>query len=177
MSSGSQSDSKCHEAHMRTAVGLADSAVARGDHPFGALFVDTAAAAADGGKVVLEAMNSVHTHSDITNHAELNLLRLIQKPENKALFKRISELTLYTSTEPCAMCAGAMWWVGVRRFVYGCSEKRLSEIVDMNEKLLGGNLNAQSRDVLGNADATVEIIGPVLEDVAAKSHEAYWCKL
>ena len=71
------------------------------------------------------------------------------------------------------MCAGALYWCGVRKVVYGCPEEVLSAIVT---EAFGEDtdLHAQSRAVLGNAAQEVQIIGPVLDEEAAEVHRGYW---
>jgi tRNA(Arg) A34 adenosine deaminase TadA len=94
-------------SHLERTVALAWEARNRGDHPFGSLLVT-----ADGR--VLEARNSVVTDGNPTGHAETNLVRLAGRLD---LATRITS-TLYTSTEPCAMCAGAIYWSGIGRVVF-----------------------------------------------------------
>ncbi len=109
-------------SHLERTVALAWEARNRGDHPFGSLLV-----AADGR--VLEARNSVVTDVDPTGHAETNLVRLAGTLD---LATRITS-TLYTSTEPCAMCAGAIYWSGIGRVVFALSEVALAEMVEEEE--------------------------------------------
>src|SRR5512138_1066813 len=115
---------------LERAVALAWQARERGDHPFGALLVKP-------GDDVIEALNSVITRADPTGHAETNLVRLAGRTDPATL----SASVLYTSTEPCAMCAGAIYWSGIGRMVYACSETRLGEIA-------GIGLDVPSRAVL-----------------------------
>ncbi|WP_238995017.1 nucleoside deaminase [Gordonia sp. JH63] len=101
--------------HLRQAIDLAARARTRGDHPFGSLLV------APDGSVVAEAMNSVDTAGDPTGHAETNVVRAVGHLD----LDTRAELTLYTSTEPCAMCAGAIYWAGVGTVVYALGEDDL----------------------------------------------------
>ena len=77
------------------------------------------------GEIVMEAENTVESEVDITGHAELNLVRRAVHELGEEVVKAC---TLYTSTEPCAMCSGAIYWSGISRVVYACSAKRLGEI-------------------------------------------------
>jgi tRNA(Arg) A34 adenosine deaminase TadA len=88
-------------SNICAAIALAWRAHEHGNHPFGAVLVD------DHNQVVLQAENTVVTERDCTGHAETNLMRQASQrfsPEQLATY------TLYTSTEPCAMCAGAIHW-------------------------------------------------------------------
>jgi tRNA(Arg) A34 adenosine deaminase TadA len=146
-----------HFPFVREAIALAEAAAAKGDEPFGALLMRD-------GVVLLRAENSVHTGHDITNHAEMNLVRLAVAQYDSAFLK---DCTLYTSTEPCAMCAGAIYWSRIGRVVFACPEERLRAITQ------GTGLNLPCREVLGRGGRAVEVIGPVLEEEAAAIHEGY----
>ena len=146
-----------HEPYIREAIRVAYLARENGNHPFGALLLLD-------GEVVLTAENSVLTLQDVTRHAELNLVS-----EASRLFtsKQLGDMILYTSTEPCAMCVGAIFWAGVRTVVYGCSGERLGEIA-------GGGLVVPCRHVFAYGDVDTAVIGPILEDEAAQVHAGFW---
>ena len=103
--------------YLRHAIALSATAKARGKHPFAALIVD----ARD--KVLAEAGNAFGwPDGDATGHAELIAVR---KASRRFPPERLAQATLYSSAEPCAMCAGAVYWAGLRRVVYALSEARL----------------------------------------------------
>ena len=85
--------------HLRTAIDVAQLAREHGNHPFGAILVD------ENNEVLLQAENTVVTENDCTGHAETNLIRLATQHFS---LEKLASCTLYTSTEPCAMCAGAI---------------------------------------------------------------------
>jgi tRNA(Arg) A34 adenosine deaminase TadA len=149
--------------HLRHAIALARRAREHGNHPFGALLADAA------GHRLLEAENSVVTQRDCTHHAELNLVRLASHRLDRATLKGC---TLYTSTEPCAMCAGAIFWSGIGRVVYALSEERLLA--------LAGGASEESflflpcREVFARGHRPVTVLGPLLEDEAAAVHAGFW---
>jgi tRNA(Arg) A34 adenosine deaminase TadA len=146
-----------HEFFIRKCYELARSAAARGNHPFGALL-------AKDGRVVLTAENSVHTDRDCTRHAELNLVSQAVRTLDPTV---MSGSTLYTSTEPCAMCSGAVYWAGIRTVVYGCSASALGRIA-------GGSFVIPCRDIFVRAAFPTVVIGPVLEAEGAEIHERFW---
>ncbi len=117
-----------HEPFLHEAIALSKSAVEHGDEPFGSLLVKD-------GDIILRAENSVYTGHDMTNHAEMNLVKLAAKHYDTAF---LDHCTIYASTEPCAMCSGAIYWSGIGRVVFACSETRLGEIA-------GVGLNVPSR--------------------------------
>src|SRR5688572_9241539 len=146
-----------HETFIREAIVLSKSAVEKGNEPFGALLVKD-------GQVILRAENTVYTGKAMTNHAESNLVHEALKVYEPTF---LHDCTLYTSTEPCAMCAGAIYWSGVGRVVYACSEQRLAQIA-------GIGLDVPCRVVLESGARKVEVIGPVLSEEAALIHLDYW---
>ena len=106
--------------HLHSAISVAWQAREHGNHPFGAVLVD-----ADN-HVILTTENTVITERDCTGHAETNLVRLATQrfsPEQLAC------CTLYSSTEPCAMCAGAIHWSQIGRVVFALSEVDLYAII------------------------------------------------
>jgi len=147
---------------IRTAIGIASKARERGNHPFGALLVDW------DGNVLLEAENTVVTDRDCTGHAETNLMR---KATGQYDPEFLGTCTLYTSTEPCPMCSGAIFWGNVRRLVYGLSEESLYEMIgdDIEEVLY-----LPCRDVFRKGRKPIEVIGPVLEKEARQVHVGFW---
>ena len=91
----------------------AEQAVEHGNHPFGALLVKA-------GEVILTAENAVNTENDVTRHAELVLVSRASKAFTPEV---LAQCTLYTSTEPCAMCLGAIPWSGVRSVICGARDE------------------------------------------------------
>jgi tRNA(Arg) A34 adenosine deaminase TadA len=147
--------------HLARAVALARDARERGDHPFGALLVT-----ADGR--VVEALNSVNTENDPTGHAETNLVRLAA---SSVEVEALASSTLFTSTEPCAMCAGAIYWSGIGRVVFALSEQGLAELVgDADEP----TLDLPCREVFARGGRPIEVIGPVDLPDAVAVHEGFW---
>ena len=82
--------------------------------------------------------------------------------------------TMYTSCEPCAMCAGAVYWVGVRRVVYGLDIPTLDALVGADPKNLTPHLRAEP--VLKGGKFEIALEGPALLDEAKAVHQGYWEK-
>jgi tRNA(Arg) A34 adenosine deaminase TadA len=101
-----ETDVRC----MRAAIAVARRSRDKGNHPFGAVLAD------EQGRILLEAENTAVTERDCTGHAETNLIRQAVRVYDADFLARC---TLYTSTEPCPMCAAAIFWGNVRRVVYG----------------------------------------------------------
>ena len=145
------------EQFIRQAIELARQARGNGNHPFGALL-------AIDNQVVLTAENTINTDNNPTCHAETNL---VQKAIRELTPEQLAKATLYTSTEPCAMCSGTIYWAGIRKLVYGLANKEL-------DKLAGEHLPISCREILDRASDKVEIIGPVLTDDALAVHAGFW---
>ncbi|MCB0163982.1 MAG: nucleoside deaminase [Anaerolineae bacterium] len=147
---------------IRMSIDIAQRARDNGNHPFGSLLVDEA------GQVLLEAENTVTTDRDCTGHAETNLMRLASQKYDREF---LAQCTLYTSTEPCPMCSGAIFWGNVRRVVFGLSQARLYAMIDEADEEV---FLLPCRTVFQAGQKPIEVVGPVLEDEAATVHEGFW---
>ena len=70
------------------------------------------------------------------------------------------------------MCAGAIYWASIGRVVYALSERRLLLLTGDNEE--NPTFSLPCREVFARGQRRVEIVGPLLEDEAAKPHEGFW---
>jgi tRNA(Arg) A34 adenosine deaminase TadA len=149
--------------HLRAAIDIAQAARDHGNHPFGAVLVD------ENNQVLLQAENTVVTERDCTGHAETNLMRLASQHFHP---DKLAACTLYTSTEPCAMCAGAIHWGNVRRVVFALSEIDLYQMIGPSPD----HLLLPCQEVFARSQRQVEVIGPAAElDVEARAvHEGFW---
>lgn len=146
-----------HTPFLMRTFDIAKNAVHNGNHPFGALLVLD-------GEIVFESENSVNSEHDVTRHAELNLISLASKEISSTEFQRA---ILYSSTEPCAMCAGAIYWAGIRNVVFGCSSAKL-------EVIAKGGLAIDCRSIFSRTTEPVYVDGPLIEDVASEIHRKFW---
>jgi len=108
-------------------------------------------------------MNSVNTDRDPTAHAETNL---IAQAIRQLSPDQIRRTVLYTSCEPCAMCAGKMYWAGIRSVVYGLSSEELAI-------LAGPQFLVPCRDLFVRASEAVTVVGPILLDEARAVHVGF----
>ncbi|MFD9724977.1 nucleoside deaminase [Streptomyces sp. NPDC059072] len=107
------------EALLRRAVAIAARATTLGDAPYGSLL------AGPDGTIIAEAHNTVRRDQDITAHPELKLARWAARELDQATAART---TLYTSCQPCGMCAGGIVRSGLGRVVYALSTEQLVEL-------------------------------------------------
>src|SRR5215510_2079710 len=110
------------ERFIKQAIELSRHARAAGNHPFGALLVVD-------DDVLLTAQNTVHTDRDPTAHAETNL---VSDAIRRLTPEQIRRSVLYTSCEPCAMCAGKIYWAGIRSVAYALSSAELATLAGGN---------------------------------------------
>src|SRR5882757_5975328 len=151
------------ETFLRHAFDVARRAVTHGNHPFGAILVDQHR------NVLIEAENGYMPEHDGTAHAE----RLIATQACTTLSPDIlRNATLYSSAEPCAMCAGAIYWAGIARLVYGLSEARLRIVTGNHPE--NPTLDLPCREVFKSGQRPTEVIGPMLEDEAEAVHAGAW---
>jgi tRNA(Arg) A34 adenosine deaminase TadA len=151
------------EALLRRAIEVAAAARAHGNHPFGAILVGP------DGTVLLEAENTVTTEHDATCHAERNLMSQASRQFAPRL---LASSTMYTSTEPCAMCAGSVYWVGVGRVVYGLSEKDLLALTGFHAD--NPTFDLPCRTVFAGGQRPTEVIGPLLTEESKVVHDGFW---
>ncbi|WP_396643577.1 nucleoside deaminase [Microbacterium sp.] len=150
--------------HLRESLRVAERSRAEGSHPFGSLVVDVR------GRIVSSyGNNSLPPHGDPTQHAEMRAVAAAARllgPDG------MRGSTLFTSAEPCAMCAGAAYWTGIDRVVYALSETRLLSLTGAHEE--NPTLALPCREVFARGQRTVQVVGPLLEDEAAEAHAGFW---
>jgi tRNA(Arg) A34 adenosine deaminase TadA len=150
-------DALDHDRYMERALELAREAADRGDQPFGSLLVLD-------DSVVMEARNAVNTADDLREHPELTLAARTARelaPDERA------RAVMYTSTEPCAMCAGGIYHAGLGAVGYSVSAERVTE-------LAGGDFAVPSSDVFAYGSRQIEVFGPVLPEAGAAIHRDFW---
>jgi tRNA(Arg) A34 adenosine deaminase TadA len=162
---GSPDDPACtseDRTYMARAYELAQYALAHGGGPFGALLVKD-------GKILAEYSNCVYSTGDVTKHAETGLISAFSPKIDRETF---SKSTLYTSTEPCAMCCGAICFAGIGRVVYGVSEAPFEQAMGLPPAANP----LKSHEILGRIAPQVKVLGPLMEAEGLKTHEEYWPK-
>jgi tRNA(Arg) A34 adenosine deaminase TadA len=164
-SSSTMSTSERDEYFLRRSFEVARRAMTHGNHPFGAILVDQT------GNVLIEAENGYMPSRDGTAHAE----RLLATQACTTLSPEVlAKATLYSSAEPCAMCAGAIYWAGIGRLVYGLSEHRLRGVTGNHPE--NPTLDLPCCEVFKSGQRPTEVEGPMLEDEAEALHEGVWKK-
>jgi tRNA(Arg) A34 adenosine deaminase TadA len=160
---GSMATRRDDLALLRRSFEMARRSLDHRNHPFGAVLADHT------GAVLIEMGNGFMPDRDMTGHAERLIATAACKHYDQTV---LAAATLYSSTEPCAMCAGAIYWAGIGRVVYGLSERRLKSITGNHPE--NPTLDLPCRTIFAAGQRPVEVIGPLLEDEAAALHAGVW---
>lgn len=151
------------QALLRRTFEIARNARSHGNMPFGALL------AGPDGEILLEMENGYYPDLDATAHAE-RLLATAASRRFREPF--LAQCTLVSSAEPCAMCAGAIYWTGIGRVVYGLSETRLKALTGDHPD--NPTMDMPCRHVFAAGQKVISVEGPLLEDEAAAVHLEAW---
>lgn len=147
--------------HLRTANEVAKEAMESGHPPFGAVLV------APDGETVLMRQGNV----SLMDHAETVISRqAFVKYEPDYLWK----CTLVTTVEPCAMCAGNIYWANIGNLVYGVAEVTVKKLTGADKR--NPTMNLPSRKVFRAGQKPIRVVGPVpeLKNELLALHRAYW---
>ncbi|MEH2431335.1 MAG: nucleoside deaminase [Nostoc sp.] len=131
------------ESFMRLALAEAK----KGDAPYGAVIVKD-------NEVVAVAHNTVRRDKDPSAHAEINAIRsLTAKLKNPSL----EGYSIYTTGEPCPMCATACVWSGLSEIVYGAS---IQDLISVNQS----QINISCEEVIDKSFRKIKVTKEVLKN-------------
>lgn len=140
---------------------VARRSLSLGRHPFGAILVGP-----DHTTVLMEQVNG-----GTVNHAEATLARIAATNYSPEF---LWNCTLYTTAEPCAMCAATIYWANIGRVVYGIEETDLLALTGNSDE--NPTMNVPCRYIYAHSQKNVDVIGPVEEVVesVAALHKDFW---
>lgn len=118
---------------MQRALDEARQAVRAGEIPVGAVVVAA-------GRIIARGHNLTETLCDVTAHAEM---QAITAAAGHLGGKYLPDCTLYVTLEPCAMCAGALYWAQLGRLVFGAEDPR------RGYRAMGGRLHPKTEVTSG----------------------------
>ncbi|MBW4644317.1 MAG: nucleoside deaminase [Goleter apudmare HA4340-LM2] len=125
---------------------LALAEAKKGDAPYGAVIVKD-------NEVVAVAHNTVRRQSDPSAHAEINVIRsLTAKLQNPSL----EGYSIYTTGEPCPMCATACVWTGISEIVYGAS---IQELIAINQS----QIDISCEEVIAKSFRNIKVTKGILK--------------
>ena len=141
---------------MRLSIDLAYQSRQIGEDPFGAVLVYN-------GTLMHQSKDRSIRLSDPTAHAEVSVIR-----EYCQLNKEFSleGFTLYSSTEPCVMCSGAIHWASISKVVFSVSQEMLWQFS-------GGGSKPKCNDIVNMGRRKVDVVGPFLPAEGLAVHEGY----
>ncbi len=153
-------DPKCNDqdrGFMRRANEMAAATALKGNSPYGAVLVKD-------GTILMEFGNDARMTGDATHHAETGLISLASRKFGR---ETVAAAVLYTSTEPCIMCCGAIKAAGIKKFYYGTTAVQVTRL--HGTKVPANPL--QCREVFPRIGSPeVVIYGPLLEAEGLKIH-------
>jgi tRNA(Arg) A34 adenosine deaminase TadA len=84
------------------------------------------------------------------------------------------QCTLVSTGEPCAMCAGTLYWANIGRLVYGFEESQLLALTGDHPE--NPTMSLSARVVLGSGQKSIEVHGPFpeIEDELLAAHRNFW---
>lgn len=151
---------------LHRVIRICAEAKTAGNHPFGCLLADSE------GKILMEQGNEeVTRNGDCTAHAEALLMRRASQVYSK---EQMKELTMYSCGEPCAMCAGAMYWGNLGRLVMIARESELKKYT--GDDIRNPTLDVPCRVIFASGQKEMKIEGPFLElePEFFELHKNYW---
>jgi tRNA(adenine34) deaminase len=116
--------------------------------PYGAIIVY------DDKEILLKSVNSAHHHPLM--HGELSVIHTLF---NNGFDGDVSKLSLYTTAEPCPMCAAAIYWAMIPKVVYGSSIAFLHELFGRQIRLDAEEIFSKTPDFY-----SCHLIGGIMED-------------
>ena len=110
---------------------------------------------------------------DTFNHAEMTLARLAAEKYPEDFLWRC---TLYSTVEPCVMCAGAQYWANIGRLVYGMSERQLLDYTGAHNE--NPTMDIPCRYIFAHSQKAIRVWGPVdsVVEQIAELHRTFWSR-
>lgn len=146
---------------LRAANAVAAQMKKFGHHPFGAVLV------APDNETILMSQGNLSA----VRHAETELAR---RAAETYPAEYLSKCTLVTTMEPCAMCAGTIYFANIGRVVYGVTESTLGKLTGSSQ--VTPTMHMPCRQVFAAGQKLIQVIGPVPEmnDEVVKVHKGFW---
>ena len=153
-----------HQYYLQKSLDVAKLSMDKGNLPFGCILIGPE------GEILIEGENTVVTDNDAIAHCEINLVHQLK---GKFELDFLQQCTVYASTEPCPMCAAAIFWSGIGRVVFALSKEGYHNVAQTSNP--AHLMNMKAEEILHSGGRQVEIIGPLMEE-EAKLLYADWLK-
>lgn len=147
--------------HLASANEVAIDVIQHGHHPFGAILIGP-----DNETILMRQGNI-----DTVRHAETELARRASIAYTE---EYLWKCTLVTTIEPCAMCAGTLYWANIGRLVFGVEETDLKAMTGDDPQ--NPTMALPSRTVIASGQKKIEVYGPFPEtkEMILKPHQDFW---
>lgn len=147
-------------SYIRAANAVAQDAAIHGHHPFGAVLVGP------NGSILMRQGNI-----STVRHAETELARRAAEAYPR---EYLWTCTLVSTGEPCAMCAGTLYWANIGRLIYGYEESKLLALTGDNPE--NPTMSLPARVVLSSGQKKIDLQGPFpeLEEELLAPHREFW---
>jgi len=145
--------------YLRQAIELSKRARAGKNRPFGAVIISKE------GQVLSEGFNNTAETGDVTGHAETTAVRNLGSKYDR---ETLEQATIYSSGEPCVMCAGSIFWSGVGRVVFGIDAVRLR--VFRGQVATAKDVELSCRDIFKSSPHDIACFGPALIEESTEPH-------
>lgn len=123
----------------------------KGDSPYGAVIVKD-------DEVIALAHNTVKTDSDPSAHAEINVIRSLTTKNNNPY---LEGYIIYTTGEPCPMCAAACVWTGISEIVFGAS---IQDLIEVNQS----QINISCEEIIAKGLRKIKVTKGILKEECLK---------
>jgi len=147
---------------MRAAINEAEKAIKKGDYGIGSVIVKD-------DKIIARAGETLKTKPDPTGHAEVIAIRKACKKLNSGYIK---DCIVYSTHEPCPMCASAIYWAKANGVVYDVSREDMIEYMKKkgNEKFSYRQIDLSCQDILNKTlpNLNIELISEFMKDECLK---------
>jgi len=137
---------------MKAAIEQAKQSHLRGEYAVGAAIVLN-------NEIIAEAGVTLLKEQDPTCHAEINAIRAACKVLGT---RKLKECILYTTHEPCAMCATASVWAHMKGIVFGLTVEDMNDYRRKNNQRLVTEISVHT--VAAQGDPKLEIVGPFMRE-------------
>jgi tRNA(adenine34) deaminase len=134
------------EKGIRIAISEAKLSLKEGNHGFGALIQKD-------GEIIAQAHDREESDHDSTSHAEINAIRIA----SQKIGKNLTGCVLYSTHEPCPMCASAIVWSGIKDVVFGYS---ITESIQQDRK----RINITAREIFDRSGLQIEVHSGILNE-------------
>ena len=123
----------------------------KGDSPYGAVIVKD-------DKVIALAHNTVKIDSDPSAHAEIKVIRSLTTKINNPY---LEGYIIYTTGEPCPMCAAACVWTGISEIVFGAS---IQDLIEVNQS----QINISCEEIIAKGFRKIKVTKGILKEECLK---------